>query len=528
MPALPEALQLTQASEEDLSALRRALEWSEGFALFIVVCDGPARVDVLRRLKAWSGDGGVPVLRFLPSGRAGVDAVEQLLAPLSPGQPLSGAVIVDGDTMVAERTPMHALNAARDRLASLIDGPLILLVSPARAAELATMASDLFDIRAVSYQIEAIEPSRIILAPSALAQVSDEDLPDPAHLRALESSAHPPPAGALADAWRHLAKAYIQRGDMDSGAGAARESIRLAVDAAYLRGVTAAFPLLLYAQGVTGPLEAEECQLRDALERLKETSHDRATADVLRADVLRALAVMLHAQGRLDEAQRCLHDALTAYGEGPDYAQARASAMEQMASIWASHGEIEEAIRILKQEVLPVYEEARDTLSHVRVMMEIAELLRSRGDLDEALRLLNQHVFPIVLTFPLVDTVIGAAAKASVGRILADQGNLDLAVRVLRDLVIPVFEQKGNLHHLVRWQIELARVVLARGEPGDLEAAEQLLRIARETAERLQLPELEQIRRIAVEHGLRTSAPEIPPPDSALPPAKAEVRGGQG
>ncbi len=105
IPGWQEAIPLTPASEENLSALRRAIAWTRGFALFVLVCDGPARAEVLRRLRGWSGKGSVSELAFLPAGQAGRKALERLLAPTDPGPPLPGAVIVDGDTRVEGASP---------------------------------------------------------------------------------------------------------------------------------------------------------------------------------------------------------------------------------------------------------------------------------------------------------------------------------------------------------------------------------------------------------------------------------------
>jgi hypothetical protein len=81
-----------------------------------------------------------------PAGRDGEVMLERLLVGGESTPALAGAVIVDGDTLTAARTPIHSLNAGRDHLGELIAGPLVLIVSSVREVELSRMAVDLFDV----------------------------------------------------------------------------------------------------------------------------------------------------------------------------------------------------------------------------------------------------------------------------------------------------------------------------------------------------------------------------------------------
>ena len=216
-----DAVLLTPASEQNLAALRRALRRATGFALYIVVCDGPARAELVRRLRAWSGEDGVPELLFFASGREGEETLERLLVGGEPAPALAGAVIVDGDTLTAAGTPIHSLNAGRDRLGELIAGPLVLIVSPVREVEMSRMAVDLFDIRAATYEVEAVPmpaqaPWYASSGPRAFAQptrlLTEDDISPtagPEQLLALERITERPPASALADAWLRVAAAAM-------------------------------------------------------------------------------------------------------------------------------------------------------------------------------------------------------------------------------------------------------------------------------------------------------------------------------
>lgn len=108
---------LTNTSEQNLAALRRAMARAKSFSLLFVIADGPARAEVRARLREQSGKDGVPELRFFADGEAGAAEVESFLAE-EREVPLAGAVILDGDALVAKETPVLALNMARDRLGS--------------------------------------------------------------------------------------------------------------------------------------------------------------------------------------------------------------------------------------------------------------------------------------------------------------------------------------------------------------------------------------------------------------------------
>ena len=141
-------------SEQVLAPLRRSMARAKTFSLLLVIADGPVRSWLRTRLLEWSGKDGVPDLHFFASGEAGAAEVDSFLAEARE-KPLEGAVILDGDTLIAKETPVLDLNMARDRLRKLVAGPLVLVIAPRSVMELSRMAPDLFDVRSATYDIES-------------------------------------------------------------------------------------------------------------------------------------------------------------------------------------------------------------------------------------------------------------------------------------------------------------------------------------------------------------------------------------
>lgn len=245
---------LTEASEQRLQALRRALRRSDRFALFVVLATAAARGEVLRRLRAWSGQEGVPPLHFLPEGDQGAQAVEDLLETADRSRSFQGIVIPDAGALLDAKDglAMQALNVARDTLAGIVPGPLILVLAPTRAAELPRAAPDLFDIRSGTCEVEAA-PSLPLDGLGKLAsrpwelrgppRPVRETLDEIDRLRALMASAEPPPATALADAWLKLGWELLRSYMTVEALTAALEAQHLAERAGYQSGLATALLL---------------------------------------------------------------------------------------------------------------------------------------------------------------------------------------------------------------------------------------------------------------------------------------------
>ncbi len=454
---------LTEASEQNLAALRRSMARAKTLSLLFVIADGPARAEVGRRLHAWSGKDGVPALRFFADGEAGLTEIEAFLAEPRE-EPLQGAVMLDGDVLVARETPVLALNMARDRLGRLIAGPLVLVLAPHGEAEFSRMAPDLFDVRSASYEVEgepgAAEESLLSMsAPVGLEAARG----GPAHrapltaekLRALEASPEAPPLSALADAWLALTSELMVQGRWTDVLDAAQEALRLAGPIGYRAGAQAALHLK---------------------------------------------ARVLHWTGRTAEAEQSLLEAL----QLAEDKQERARTQSRMATLLWRTGRAEEALRILREEVLPFHATSEDPEEYLNALLDISTVLAKLGRYDEALRTLKEEVLP--LSRQIEAPLLRANAMAKIAQIEAAQGRVDIAIDVLRGEAIPLFEQAGNKELLAVCQAQLANDLGMRNGPGDHDEARRLHRLALQNIADSVLPSASGFRE-AIEDALHNLTP---------------------
>ncbi|WP_437959864.1 tetratricopeptide repeat protein [Sorangium sp. So ce119] len=451
---------LTPDSEHHLDVLRRGLRRAASFAFYVVLAADAARAEVLRRLRAWSGSGGVPELRFFAEGANGAEEVARFLAVSDRTHPLAGAVIPDGVALVETggSAVVASLNMARDVLGKLIRGPLVLVIAADRAAELSGMAPDLFDVRAATLEIASVpgDPAPTFALDSAetrdrpQARSQAELQAEAARLRAFADDEIP--AGSLADAWIRLGHAFFDAAELGEARAAAEEARRLAEGVGYTSGVGDALALEAQVIEQTGPAEAWEQALRRALALHREAAEPAKTAaDLCRLG--RAVAFL----GRPEEAEGLLREAIGLYEKLGD-ARGRAIALGDIADTLEYRGQLDEALRI-RQEALPVYERLGDARSRAVTLSKIAGVLQARGKLDEALHLLEHEV-------------------------------------------LPVFERLGDTRGKLVCQTNMAIVHHERGAPGDREAAADLLRSAGRDAEHLRLPEAAMIRELRRNAGL--------------------------
>ena len=385
---------LTEPSERNLAALRRAIVRTPRFGLYVVVAPDRARAEVLSRLRAWSGRDGVPELGFLPSGAEGAKRLTAILAETGAREPLRGLVVPDADRLVEEALPIQALNVVRDRLGEIVQGPLVLVLSPRREVELSRMAPDLFDVRATTCEVHAIvaeaeaetTPTLMIqalAAPPALTRRA----PTEQDLRALEASKEGPPGAALADAWLRTTDACVRAGDYPGAAASAGEALRLALGAGYRFGEANARIVLADADRLTGRLD----EALEGLQRALTIAEQIANAP-LRARALGSIADILEARGQLDEALRIRKEEQLPVYEKLGDIRTRAITMGRIADILEARGQLDEALRIRTEEELPVYEKLGDRRSLLVGRAKLALLLLQRaaeGDREEAARLLS-------------------------------------------------------------------------------------------------------------------------------------------
>lgn len=460
---------LTEESERQLDVLRRGMRRAGSFSLFVVLAGDAARFEVLRRLRAWSGLEGIPELYFFPEGEEAATAVERFLATENRDRPLMGAVIPDGNVLLdtGDGAAIAALNLARDNLGKLIRGPLVLVVSPHRAADLARAAPDLFDVRRATVEVESV-PVELVSEPAfrspetvALSLDSASEEPrsraelqaEAAQLRALAASSEPPQAGALADAWLRIGFAFQRLGEQGEARAAAEEARRHAERIGYTRGVADALVLEAGILGPAGHIRAWEQALRRALA----LHHD--VGDLSReANDLSLLGEGLVRISRLDEAE------------------------------------------VLEREALQIFDKLGDVRSRAVVLGTIADILQKRGHLDEALRIRSDEQLPVFEK--LGELRERAVTLGRIANIHEARGQLDEALRIQTDEALPVYEKLALARDLLIGRTNLAFTYLKRGQPGDREKAAKLLHLALAAAESLHLPDADTIRRILRDHNL--------------------------
>ncbi len=461
---------LRSESETALERLKRALRRGNDFALYVVVAQDAARWELLRRLQGWSGIGGVPELYFFPEGREVVGALEAFVAKYDMGHPLTGAVIGDSRSLFEERggEPIAALNLARDNLGFLIHGPLILVVSKEHAAQLPARAPDLFDVRAMSVEleVEVLPPAgREILERryeyGKAARPVSELRREAAQLRAMGAGGEEaPPAGALSDAWIKLGQWFLDAGEMADALDAAKEAKAWAELFGYERGVA-------LAQGLK--------------------------------------AAVLYRLGQLDEALRIRREEELPVYERLGDIREKAFTLSQIADILQARGQLDAALRIYHDEQLPVYERLGDIRSKVITMGKIADILFTRGQFDAALRIYREEELPVFER--LGDSREKAIIMSKIADILFAKGQLDEALRIYREDVLPVHERLGDSRFLLIGRANLAIALAQRGHPSDQPEIARLLTLALADAERLGIPEAQEIRELQAKLLTRSPRP---------------------
>ncbi|MDO9019984.1 MAG: tetratricopeptide repeat protein, partial [Myxococcales bacterium] len=133
-----------------LDALRVALQDATRFTLiFIEVPIGPAREELLARLRAWSGEDEVAPLRFIELGPSASpwNALQALELDRKErvGVVLSGLEqFVIGESL---SKAAHSLNLARDLLARTIPGPLVIVADASVLRAMSEQMPDLYSWR---------------------------------------------------------------------------------------------------------------------------------------------------------------------------------------------------------------------------------------------------------------------------------------------------------------------------------------------------------------------------------------------
>jgi hypothetical protein len=352
-------------SEAQLGALLRGLRRLTGFGLYEVIADSAAQKETVRRLRGWGELGiiGTPHVVEADADRRdllarldtlGATAALPVLVLRLGTRPEDDA-LADRQLAELDAKVVAALNLARDRLPRLVSGPLVLLVSPEAAADLAARAVDLLDVRRSLYTLQS-EPIAPVAAaetlptgprgdPAVLAALHQRDT----ELRARVARAEGAEAAAVVDAWLGLAQQFAHNHD-PAGAHAAAHDARLAAARlGYGRAEADGAHIEAQMLAATGQPEAALFLWRHVtLPRLRELGREREVASV---------------QGWI-------------------------AGMLQLRGDW------DEALRIRREEQLPVYERLGDVRGKAITLGKVADVLQARGQLDEALRILREDVLP--------------------------------------------------------------------------------------------------------------------------------------
>ncbi|WP_437540611.1 tetratricopeptide repeat protein [Sorangium sp. So ce367] len=476
---------LTDESEERLRALRRGLRRADRFALFVVLASGAARTEVLRRMRGWSGQEGLPTFQFLPDGAQGVRAVEELLETAGPAQPRRGIVVSDTASLLdtAEGRAIQALNIARDTLARVIVGPLVLVLSPDRAADLPRVAPDLFDVRSGTCEVEALpgatlgdaarlaSPPEEARRPARFIDELNELRATAARLRETMPSSEAPPPAALADAWLNLGqKLLVRHYALDEALASSREARRLAEGIGYHGAVSAALVLEGNVAMYRGDLERSRKALEHGLE-ISQTAQDRlgeanclkslgdldmrvSNLDAARASYTLALPVFREIRDRLGEAN-CLQSLGDLDRRVSNLDAARASytlALSIFREIRARLGEANclkslgdldrrvddlDAARASYTLALGIFREIRDRLGEANGLWSLGDLDRRVDDLDAARA---SYTLALGIFREIRDRVGEANCLKSLGDLDLRVFNLD-AARASYTLALPAFRE---------------------------------------------------------------------------------------
>ncbi|NMQ19062.1 tetratricopeptide repeat protein [Candidatus Competibacter phosphatis] len=181
-------------------------------------------------------------------------------------------------------------------------------------------------------------------------------------------------------------------------------------------------------------------------------------ADDEKSNILWTAGNVAQSAGLMDRAL-ALASQKTKLDQSRGAAREAALAWGLMADVYQARGQWDEALRIRQEEQLPVYERLGDVRSRAVTLGQIADVLQARGQLDEALRIRQEEQ-------------------------------------------LPVYERLQSVRDLLICRANIGIYYLMRGEAGDREKALELLRLALQDAQRLQLPEAQQIAGIIrqVEH----------------------------
>lgn len=203
-------------------------------------------------------------------------------------------------------------------------------------------------------------------------------------------------------------------------------------------------------------------------------------------------ATILRYRGQLEAALKlCQQDILPTIIRLND-SYLRILAMRQIAKIHKARREYGEALKIFQEDVLPAIESTGDIRFRTIVLREIAGVLVNLGGLGQASDLLQNEVCPVFEKLGLQSSL--AIAYGELASVYEARGETERALQTLRDKALPMLERLGFRRELLLYRMATARCLRTRNQAGDVQEAEQLLRLALKDAEYMRIPEADEIR----------------------------------
>jgi tetratricopeptide (TPR) repeat protein len=496
---------LDPESESRCESLRRALSRSDGFGLFLVLADGEARAEVVRRLAAWSDMGAVPRLETLPTGAEGV---RRTLEDSQAGARTAGGWLVpDGDAVVEDAAAIEALNLARDQLWRVVGGPLVLVMAPGRAVQFQQRAADLYEVRRGTWQLRAVAPQRLREMTVGAGSAVDVDALR-TWMRELDEDEREErgQVSGWVDARLVIAGQLLEAGAGEEALAQLRRAETLARSVGYHAGIIGALTstarLLMIRgeldealrvieradeedlEGKDGVLLLDRLELRGAIEmrRGNYTTVMEVAAEGLAlakrhedsgasADFLAQIAQCHQLQGNAEKALEVLQTQVIPLLEGTDQFGRLAMRWSEAATLYLDRGLLKEAEEVFASKVIPLLErEGRpDQLATATGLL--ATVLEEQGRLDEALRLLQEVVMPVFERHGAVRE--RAVTFGKIADVLAKQGLRQESLRLRRREEIPVYERIGDKREVA---ISLGKMAWDLGALGRLEEALKIQR----------------------------------------------------
>lgn len=204
------------------------------------------------------------------------------------------------------------------------------------------------------------------------------------------------------------------------------------------------------------------------------------------------IADIILALGNTDEALRIYkEEQIPLYKQLKDV-RSLAITKGRIADILQDRESLDEALHIRQHEELPIYEQLKDLRLITITKSQIADILQVRGNFEEALRIRQEDLLPIYERIQDVRSI--AITKRKIADILFLNGEHAKAIGIYEESVLPVYEKVGDKRMLLVAQTNLALMYLKAGD--DKKRALELLQIAYQSAEEMQIPEAGQIKGI--------------------------------